>query len=103
MSQLTAEKRVMVRLKRGEYDLRKSIRSYVKYLKDRAEVAHHGGEGLASERERWTRIRADQAADERRVQLGELVPASEIEEAWVAYSDAVRTRLLAVPGKIASR
>ena len=28
------------------------------------------------------------------------MPASEIEEAWVAYSDAVRTRLLAVPGKI---
>ena len=72
-SQLTAEKRVMVRLKRGEYDLRKCLRSYVKYLKDRARgsapTAARGWPVNANAGPGFARL---ELADERRVQLGEL-------------------------------
>lgn len=62
-----------------------------------------GGEGLdlSAERARLAREQADAQEMKNAVARGELVPADQIEGAWVALLSGVRTRLLAVCGKAA--
>ena len=52
---------------------------------------------LVAERSRLTKIKADAAEVEARKLAGELVPAADIEAAWLAVAGAVRSRLLAIP------
>ena len=56
-----------------------------------------------AERSRLTKIKADAAEVEARKVAGELVPAADIQAAWLAVVGAVRSRLLAIPTRTAPR
>ena len=58
---------------------------------------------LVAERSRLTKIKADAAEVEARKLAGELVPAADIETAWLAVAGAVRSRLLVIPTRTAPR
>ena len=59
--------------------------------------------GLRGQRSRLTKIKADAAEVEARKVAGELVPAADIQAAWLAVAGAVRSRLLAIPTRTAPR
>ena len=88
-------------LERGEdnqFDLRNSVRAYCKTLRDNA--TGRGGPGLAAEREREARARADKLEMQNAAVRGELIPAAEVEMMWDKVCRLIRARCLAMPARL---
>lgn len=92
---------VIPKAERGQYDLIGSVRGYVRYLRDQATKAQAGAPDYAAERARFIRARADLAEMEAEEKRGALIAAEEIEAAWIAVLELLRTRLLALPDRLA--
>ena len=84
---------------RDQYDLIESMSAYIGFLQERG----RDGGSLSDEQKRLTAARADLAEIEKRRVEAELIPADEVEQAWVKMLAVIKTRLLAVPAKMAPR
>ena len=94
---------VLPRAGRGLFDLPACVQSYVKHKLSLAKAGDGTALSLVAERSRLTKIKADNAELEVRRLAGELVPAADIEAAWLAVAGIVRSRLLLIPSKTAAR
>jgi phage terminase Nu1 subunit (DNA packaging protein) len=92
---------VIPKATRGQYDLVGSVRGYVRYLRDQAAKAHAGAPDYAAERARFIRARADLAEMEADQKRGSVIVAGDVEAAWIAVLALLRTRLLALPDRLA--
>ena len=92
---------VIPKAERGQYDLIGSVRGYVRYLRDQAVRAQAGAPDYAAERARFIRARADLAEMEADTKRGSLIAADDVEAAWIAVLALLRTRLLALPDRLA--
>ncbi|MCL7465545.1 terminase small subunit, Nu1 [Phaeovulum sp. NW3] len=92
---------VIPKADRGQYDLIGSVRGYVRYLRDQALKAQAGAPDYAAERARFIRARADLAEMEAEEKRRSLIAAEQIEAAWIAVLALLRTRLLALPDRLA--
>jgi phage terminase Nu1 subunit (DNA packaging protein) len=92
---------VIPKATRGQYDLVGSVRGYVRYLRDQAAKAQAGAPDYASERARFIRARADLAEMEAEEKRGAVIAAEDVEAAWIAVLALLRTRLLALPDRLA--
>ena len=92
---------VIPKAERGQYDLIGSVRGYVRYLRDQAVKAQAGAPDYAAERARFIRARADLAEMEAEEKRRSLIAAEQIEAAWIAVLALLRTRLLALPDRLA--
>lgn len=92
---------VIPKAERGQYDLIGSVRGYVRYLRDQALKAQAGAPDYAAERARFIRARADLAEMEAEEKRRSLIAAEQIEAAWIAVLAHLRTRLLALPDRLA--
>jgi phage terminase Nu1 subunit (DNA packaging protein) len=92
---------VIPKAERGQYDLIGSVRGYVRYLRDQAHKAQAGAPDYAAERARFIRARADLAEMEAEEKRRSLIAADQIEAAWIAVLALLRTRLLALPDRLA--
>jgi phage terminase Nu1 subunit (DNA packaging protein) len=93
---------VLPRADRGRFDLPSTVQAFFKHKYEQGRDATDA-KSLTSERSRLARLKADRAEREDKMESGELVPAGEIESAWLAIANTVRTRILLVPTKIAPR
>jgi phage terminase Nu1 subunit (DNA packaging protein) len=92
---------VIPKAERGQYDLIGAVRGYVRYLRDQAIKAQAGAPDYAAERARFIRARADLAEMEAEEKRRSLIAAEQIEAAWIAVLALLRTRLLALPDRLA--
>lgn len=92
---------VIPKAERGQYDLIGSVRGYVRYLRDQATKALAGAPDYAAERARFIRARADLAEMEAEEKRGSVIAAEDVETAWIAVLALLRTRLLALPDRLA--
>ena len=92
---------VIPKAERGQYDLIGSVRGYVRYLRDQVLKAQAGAPDYAAERARFIRARADLAEMEAEEKRHALIAAEQIEAAWIAVLALLRTRLLALPDRLA--
>jgi len=92
---------VIPKAERGQYELIGSVRGYVRYLRDQARKAQAGAPDYAAERARFIRARADLAEMEAEEKRHSLIAAEQIEAAWIAVLALLRTRLLALPDRLA--
>jgi phage terminase Nu1 subunit (DNA packaging protein) len=92
---------VIPKATRGQYDLIGSVRGYVRYLRDQAAKAQAGAPDYASERARLIRARADLAEIEADEKRRSVLAAEDVEEAWIAVLALLRTRILALPDRLA--
>jgi phage terminase Nu1 subunit (DNA packaging protein) len=92
---------VIPKAERGQYDLIGSVRGYVRYLRDQAQKAQAGAPDYAAERARFIRARADLAEMEAQEKRRALIAADQIEAAWIAVLALLRTRMLALPDRLA--
>lgn len=92
---------VIPKAERGQYDLIGSVRGYVLYLRDQASKAQAGAPDYAAERARFIRARADLAEMDAEQKRRALIAADQIEAAWIAVLALLRTRLLALPDRLA--
>jgi phage terminase Nu1 subunit (DNA packaging protein) len=77
------------------------VRGYVRYLRDQAVKAQAGAPDYASERARFIRARADLAEMDAEEKRGSVIAAEDVEVAWIAVLSLLRTRLLALPDRLA--
>ena len=94
---------VLPRAGRGLFDLPACVQAYLRHKLVKAKASDVTAQSLVAERSRLTKIKADAAEVEARKLAGELVPAADIETAWLAVAGAVRSRLLAIPTRTAPR
>ena len=87
----------------GLYDIPACVQAFVRHKLVKAKASDVTVHSLMAERSRLTKIKADAAEVEARKLAGELVPAADIETAWLAVAGAVRSRLLAIPTRTAPR
>ena len=92
---------VIPKANRGQYELIGSVRGYVQYLREQAAKAQAGAPDYASERARFIRARADLAEIEADEKRGSIIAAEDVEAAWIAVLALLRTRLLALPDRLA--
>ena len=79
------------------------VQAYLRHKVAKTKAGDGTVQSLVAERSRLTKIKADGAELEARKLAGELVPAADIEAAWLAVAGTVRTRLLLIPAKTAPR
>lgn len=92
---------VIPRAERGRYDLVGAVRGYVRYLREQAARAQSGAVDFGAERARLVKAKADLAEMEAEARRGDLLPASQVEEAWIAVLARLRSRLLVLPDRVA--
>ena len=94
---------VIPRKERGRYELVPVVRSYVKYLRERAIKGDvQGGDDYAAHRARLTKAKADMAEMEREQMAARLLPAIDVEKAWCDVVANMRTKMLAIPTNAAA-
>jgi len=94
---------VIPKATRGQYELIGSVRGYVRYLREQALKAQAGAPDYAAERARFIRARADLAEMEAEEKRGSVIAADQIEAVWIAVLALLRTRLLALPDRLAQQ
>ena len=105
VQQLTNES-VIIKSGHGKYDLVRSVRGYIAYLRTKSIRLESSGDGAidgAAEKARLDKARADLAELDLAVKEGRLVPSEQIEEAWGSIATAIRTRLLSIPSSVVPR
>ena len=98
--QRLARDQVLVKVKRGVYDLERSVQGYIEYRLESMEESQEQKslDEIRADHERW-KMRKTQLA----VQLleGKLHRAEDVERVWSQSAAAVRSRLLGIPVKAA--
>lgn len=98
--QLLAKEGVVVKLRRGVYELEKSVQGYIAYKLESLEQSQEQKtlDEIRADHERW-KMRKTQLAV--RLMEGKLHRADDVERVWTQSAAAVRSRLLGIPVKAA--
>ena len=98
--QLLAKESVVLKLRRGTYDLEKSVQGYIAYKVESLEQSQEQKslDEIRADHERW-KMRKTQLAV--RLMEGKLHRAEDVERVWTQSAAAVRSRLLGIPVKAA--
>ncbi len=97
--------RKLVKPKRGQYDVRASLLTYIEDLRMKASRMGPGmkttpaNSKLHDEKLRLAKEQADKIEIQNAAARGELVKSSEVERAWAAMLRDVRAAMLAVPSR----
>lgn len=86
---------------RGRYDLVGAVRGYVQYLREQATRSQSGTADFGAERARLVKAKADLAEMDADARRSDLLPAGEVEDAWIAVLARLRARLLVLPDRLA--
>lgn len=86
---------------RGKYDLIVCVQSYIKYLQQRAFGNGAAPQDTHLERARLLKAQADKTELEVETMRGNLIPVEQVEVDWLTMVMSCRSRLLAIPTKIA--
>jgi hypothetical protein len=87
---------ILPRQSNGRFDVRAATHGYIRHLR-------RGGAAYQEARAEYRRTKAEAAALALKLKSGELVPASEVAETWGALVTVLKTRLLAIPSRVAAR
>ena len=89
---------------RGQHPLADTVQAWTKH-REAAAVGPGGGAGkeFQDARVRWMRSRAAIAEREEARSRGELLPAADVRETWIAAGHLIKTRILIVPQKLGGR
>lgn len=98
--QLLAKQGAVVKLRRGVYDLEKSVQSYITYKLESLEESQEQKslDEIRADHEMWKMQKTKLAV---RLMEGKLHRAEDVERVWTQSAAAVRSRLLGIPVKAA--
>jgi len=88
---------------RARFDIDAVRIAYIRHIRDIAGGKKSGVDApeLTAERARLARAQADKAEMEVAALEGKLVPAESVEKIWTALATSFRSRMVAMPGKLA--
>jgi phage terminase Nu1 subunit (DNA packaging protein) len=93
-----AERGVIERAGAGVYRLKAATRAYVGHLRERAAGRENS---VTQQRERLVRAQAERLERENEIARGDVIPRSEAVAAWTQYIQFCRSKLLALPTRLA--
>lgn len=104
--QQLAKQGTIIKVSRGKYELWSSVKTYIKYLRDRAygkkeEDVGADSESLQRERVRLTRAKADAAEIEAGLMSGKVHDSAVIKAIWADMIGNAKARITALPVKCA--
>jgi phage terminase Nu1 subunit (DNA packaging protein) len=85
----------------GTLELKPNVRAYCEHLRNH--IKGKGGSGLAGQRERLAREQADALEMKNAGARRDLLPAKEVESMWGDACRMIRSRLIAMPGRLQQR
>lgn len=94
---------VIPKPEKGKYDLIGCVRSYIKYLQERAAGRDIEPQDAYAERARLIKAQADKTELEVKSMNGELIPSEQAELLWAGLVAAFRARMLSLPVRCAQR
>ena len=94
---------VLPRTQRGKFEISAAVQAFMRHKQVQAAAAESSTKTFAAERSRLAKLKADAAEREAKVESGELVRASEVENAWLMVIQSARAKLLLIPTKVAAR
>jgi phage terminase Nu1 subunit (DNA packaging protein) len=94
---------LVVRIKRGQFDVRASLRAYIAHLREGAAGRGADSASLTAERTRAVRAQAELAELKGAKLRGDLLPAAEVEQEWAGILRDIRATILALPGRLQGR
>lgn len=100
VNQLAAEG-VIPKAERGRYELVPVVKSYVRYLREKAVKGDTHGDDYSTHRTRLVKARADVMEMEKAQMENSLIPAVDVQNAWVEVISACRAKMLSIPTKTA--
>jgi phage terminase Nu1 subunit (DNA packaging protein) len=86
---------------RGRYELVPVVQAYIRYLRDRAIKGDVHGDDYSAHRTRLIKARADLLEMEQAQIGGKLIPAEDVENAWIEVLANCRAKMLSIPTKSA--
>lgn len=96
--QQLADDGIIKKSRRGEYELFPSVQGYIEFLKN---SANGTSSGLAEQRLRQAKAKADREELELKALTGDLVEKSDAIAAWGEAVQMMKTMLLSIPAKVA--
>jgi phage terminase Nu1 subunit (DNA packaging protein) len=92
----------------GQYDLGICMQWYIRYLQKASDTRGTDNDdgsqtSWKEEKKRLVRLQANNEELEYRRKLGELVPVDMVKDKFIAFATTVKTRVMAVPSKVAGR
>lgn len=93
---------IVPRAERGRYELVPVVQAYVRYLRDRAVKGDVHGDDYSAHRTRLVKTRADLMEIEKAQIEGKLIPAHDVEAAWIEVFSNCRAKILSIPTKTAA-
>lgn len=97
-----AKEGVIPKLERGKYELVPVVRAYIQYLRMGNLKKDLPEDDYTTHRMRLTRARADIMEMEKAQMEEKLIPAGDIEQAWIEAVTNMRAKMLSLPTKAAS-
>lgn len=94
-----AKEGVIPKLERGRYELVPVVRAYIQYLRMGNLKRDLPEDDYTTHRMRLTRAKADIMEMERAQMEEKLIPAGDIEEAWIEATSNMRAKMLSLPTK----
>jgi hypothetical protein len=99
---ILANQGVLVRSERGKFELVASVQGYVRFLRERAVSGDlKGGDEVGGLRTRMIRARTELAESEAEAAAGRMLLRTDVETAWQRITTTIRTRILALPTRVA--
>lgn len=92
---------IVPKAERGRYELVPVVQAYIRYLRDRAVKGDVYGDDYSAHRTRLVKVRADLLEIEQSQVEGRLIPAGDVEAAWVEVLANCRSKMLSIPTKVA--
>ncbi|WP_262027591.1 hypothetical protein [Microvirga sp. Mcv34] len=94
------EKGIAIRIGRGRFDFRQTIRNVSRHLREQA-AGRQGGNGIdaVTEKALLTRSQRELADLKRRQLEGTLIPVENLRRAWGRIVRGVKQNVLAIPGQ----
>lgn len=94
------EKGIAIRIGRGRFDFRQTIRNVARHLREQA-AGRQGGNGIdaVTEKALLTRSQRELADLKRRQLEGGLIPVENLRRAWGRIVRGVKQNVLAIPGQ----
>jgi phage terminase Nu1 subunit (DNA packaging protein) len=86
---------------RGRYELVPVVQAYIRYLRDRAIKGDVHGDDYSAHRTRLIKARADLLEMEQAQIGGKLIPAEDVENAWIEVLANCRAKMLSILTKSA--
>lgn len=97
-----AKEGIIPKLERGKYELVPVVRAYIHYLRMGNLKRDLPEDDYTTHRMRLTRAKADIMEMEKAQMEEQLIPASDIEAAWIEATTNMRAKLLSLPTKAAA-